>query len=811
MVTHVFALEIDYQTLQSIVDEDPSALKERVLLARYYEKNDNDLKAKELVKEILKLDAKNKNALEMQKQLQAKERAKNVFREAGLTPPISTKEAQKRLDSYYQANNYQFYSNLYQALIDTGVKLDDAYHIKAAYIYLWDARYKTSEKALANLHQENNLDAAKIRADICYYTGKYNCAVRLYEKLYNSSYNINTAVKLINSYIYLGETAKAERLYNVLYRKYPKNKELIKLGDRIAHSKNKYLENMQKAYEKDPNLETLSAYTNALFAAGKKKQTLDVIHQYNAENASKESLLLEAKYLIWMGETNKALEILKQGSLNNDLQAKLMLGQVYSWDQKFDASKKNLDEVIAKAKDKELLYNAKKARAYVYMWEKHEKQARKLFLSLQKQKPNDKEIKEALMELDHDYAGLIKIYRHKTALSDRKRLAELYALNKQPKIAIRYMKTYVEANPTDLEATKNLATLLIENKEYYQGFGYLEYYAAQKQDAKSSILLAKNYYWNGFSKEALDVLDRLLEQEPKNQEALQLKAKILKISPRFTTGNSGETIGMYFDDLGKKQLFLADTLYFNTHYKASLTYYENYLTSHPNDHEVRYRYAFALENAKEYGKAEGEFSLLFWNKDSDELRYHYAYNMMKNGKLKESKKLLEELKKTTFKKLDPVLEKFLESWKESWQSLHFKEYASHYDSSFLKDEMWAFRKQETFANVSYISVGIYEPVYKQLDKNNYEIEFYQEYSSNKNSDKGYKTLHVRCASNKTECRIMKESWKKGEFKKRLLLTPYIDKALKENEYLKTHPYALLHSKKKSLLLRLSQRSIMIYT
>jgi len=804
------AVELDIATLQEIVENNPDATKEKVLLAKHYAKNENNLKALSLVEEVLEVEPKNKYALAIQHNIEAKEKVKNIFREAGLSTPINTTEAQKRLDSYYSANNYQFYSNLYQALVDTDVVLNDSYHVKAAYIYLWDARYKESKKALDELKQTNNLDSAKIRAEICYYTGKYNCSVRLYEKLYNSSYSIDIAIKLINSYIYLGQMQKAQRLYNFVYRKYPNNRELTKLGQKIEDSKNSYILGLKKAYEDDANIDTLSAYSNALFSANKREEALELVRSYNKIDASSESLILQAKYLIWMGQTVQAQEILGNDSLENDLSAKLMLGQLYSWEQKFTESKKNLDEVIATTKNKELLYDAKKSRAYVYMWEKETKTAKKEFTKLLKEKPSDKEVREALMELNHNYAGLIKIYKGRNSLSEKKRLAELYALNKQKSMAIESMKEYVQAYPNDLEATKTLGVMLVENKEFYQGFGYLEYYAAQKQTAESSILLAKNYYWNGFSKEALDVLEALLKKEPQNEEALKLKAKILKISPRFTTSNSGATTGTYFNDLAKKQLFLADTLYFNAHYQAALAYYENYLSSHPNDHDVRYRYAFALENAKKYGKAEGEFSLIFWTKDSDELRYHYAYNMMKNGKLKESKKLLLDLKEKVYKDLDPKLSKFLNSWKDAWQSLDYSKYSMYYDETFLEDERWAYKKQNNFASFTYVAVGIYNPIYKKLDKNSYEIKFYQEYSSNKSSDKGYKILNVKCAQNKTECRITNEKWEEGEYKKELLLTPYIDKSLKENAYLKANPLAL-NSKKKSLRLNLNQQSITIYT
>jgi Flp pilus assembly protein TadD len=823
------AMDIDYKTLEEIVSNDSHALKERIILAKYYEKNGNDLKAMNLLDEVLSQDVENKDALKIKKIIKTKKRVKNIFREAGLQSPVSKQEAEQRLDTYYAANNYQFYSNLYQALVDTNTSLEDAYHIKAAYIYLWDANYAQSTEALDRLKQENNLDEAKIRADICYYTGKYRCSVKMYEKLYDSTYDISTAMKLINSYIYLGEIGKAQRLHSYIYRKYPNNKELKQLDVKLTNLKEKSLIDVQKEYEINPNILTLKKYVNVLYGANKKEETLALLSQYNEKKQTRESLLLEAKYLVWEGKSQEALRILNLDSLQNDLEAKLMLGQIYSWNENYKDAKEQLQYVLKNTKNIQQHFDAQNILAHIYMWEKNEKKAKEIFESLQKEQPKNKEVKEALMQLNHDYNGLVKIYESKVtrtkSLSDIKYLAELYTLTNQKQKAISTLESYLEQNPYDLEATKALGLLLVNQKNYYKGFGYLEYYAAQKQTSASQILLARNYYWHGFSKEALDILDKVITKERKNkpkdislvekiddnsdlEEALKLKAEILKIAPRFTTSNSGATIKSYYEDLGKKQLFLADTLYFNSHYKASLNYYKNYLRNHPNDHEVRYRYAFALENAQQYGEAEGEFSLLFWTKDSDELRYHYAYNMMKNGKSEESKKLLTQLKANTYQALDKNMSNFLTSWKDSWESLDYKKYSAFYSTKFREDERWAYKKQAIFANVNYISVGIYDAISKKIAENKYEIKFYQEYSTNKKSDKGYKTLEIECDSQKIECRITKESWKKGAYKKHLLLTPYIDKSLKENEYLKTHPISL-RSKKKNLLQ--NEQNITIYT
>lgn len=805
-VTLSFAIEIDIDAFEKIIDKNPEALQERLLLAKYYEKQNNDLKALSLLNEVLNQESNNQSALTLKKHIQRKEQLKELFKTASLTLPVEKIDAQKRLESYYAADKYQLYSNLYQALLESNIQLDDAYHIKAAYIYMQDARYKVSRDALDRIEEKNSIDELKIRADICYYTGEYKCAAKLYDKLYNSSYNLEYAIKLINSYIYLSQIENAQRVYTYIARKYPKSSELKSLGKKLTTLRDRSVIQQAKAYDADKSEENLQSYVNALYTKGHVEKALHVLHDFNATKATNKSLLLEAKYLIWSGYTQKALEILQEGTLPSELETKLMMGQIYSWQQKFDESKVYLDEVIAKTQESELLYKAKKARAFVSMWERDNEQAKESFEALQREEPTDQEVIEALMELNHDYAGLLKIYKKRVKKStnpnDIRRLSELYSANKEPKKAIKYLKEYVETNPQDLEVVKNLALLLIKNRDYYQGFGYLEYYAVQKQDGASSFLLAQNYYWSGFSKEALDVLNTLLEKEPENKRALQLKASILKVSPRFTTSNSGTTIETYYEGLGKKQLTIADTLYFNAHYQASLMYYENYLKDYPQNHKVRYRYAFALENSGEYAKAEGEFALMLLSNDSEDIRYHYAYNLMKNGKLQKAKELFLAMQKNSYQKISPNLNIFLESWKKDWESLKYEKYAQNYDSNFTDNQSWAYQKQMIFSDVNSIRVGIYHPVYKKLDDNSsYRIKFYQEYATDKNSDKGYKTLDVKCDINQTECQIIDESWKEGEYKKSFMLAPLIDQRLKDIVIYEKNPLALSRlGKKKSLLL-----------
>lgn len=798
----LFGLEIDPKIFEEIASKNPQAYKERVILATYYIKHGHDTKAKKFINEVLRIKPNNKDALKLKQLLKIRQHNNEVLKEASLQQPIQKEDAQKRLQSYYDVSNYQFYSNLYQTLLYNKITLDDPYHIKAAYIYLWDKRYELSKEALKRLLHDNNIDEEKIRADICYYQGKYSCAANLYEKLYYVNNDLDYAIKLINSYIYMGETNKAQRLYNVLIRKNPSSKKLQRIGRKLDEIKEKYIQEKKEAYKNNPNETTLKNYAIALDSLARTEENLLLLHQHNAKLATKKSLLLEAKYLTWAGKSEEALKVLESKRLTSDLEAKLMLGKIYSWDNQLEIATKYLDEVIAKSHDEKLLYEAKKALAFVQMWKKQNKLAQKSFLKLQKQNPKDNEVKEALMELSHDYAGLIKIYEKRVRKggkdADRERLANLYIAHKEPSKAIRYLKQYINTHPENLEATKQLGSLLVNQKDYYQGFGYLEYYTAQKNDANSALYLAKNYNWSGFSKEALDVLNKLLYKYPKNTEALQLKAKILKIAPRFTINNSSTALKQYYGNLGKQQLQIADTLYFNAHYIASLMYYEDYLHNNPTDQAVRLRYAFALEHAALYGKAEGEFTLMLRTQDTDEVRYHYAYNMMKNGKLKEAKKEFNALKNSTYKQLSTSMEEFLKKWETDWESQDFSRYASNYAKIYRDNQMWSFKKQQIFSHVNFIAVSVYNPIYKKLPNGHYKIKFFQDYATNKKSDKGYKTLEVECRNNETECKILKERWQAGKYHKTWLLNRAIENSLQELNRYENNP-ALLPPKMLSVL------------
>jgi len=786
------AIDLDAKVLQKIVDDNPQAVKEKVLLAKYYMQHGNDLKAMALVNSALKQDKNNKYAKNMRQSLVVKEENKNFFRTLHLTYPIKSKDAEVYLKTQYTKNNYKLFAKAYQAFVNEKVLLEDIYYINAAYIYLWDGKYVLSKEALDHVKQKNNLEKTKIEADICYYTGKYSCAIILFEKLYSLNKDIETGIKLVYSYYYMGELDKAKRLYTELFEREPKNSALKKVSKQFTKLDKKREILAKEKYEKLRDIASLRDYCSILYGLNKKKETLNLLKIHNKQYATNTSYLLEATYLSWTNHFKDAMTILKPLVVKNNLDAILLAGKIASWEGNFVQAKKYLNNAVQLGKDKKFIYESKKALAFVYKWEKENEKAKKLFLELLKEDKNDNEVVEAIMELNGDYKSLIKIYKNKASgAGNVKRLSELYFHNGEQDKAIEALKVYLKDKPHDLEATKSLALMLIDKKEFYSGFGNLEYYAAQKNDQNSSMLLAQQYYWRGFSKEAVDVLDTLLSKYPKNKEAQELRAKILKVSPRFTTSNSGATVNDYFQTVGLKQLEIADALYFNGHHGASLMYYENYLSEEPDNHNVRLRYAFALENAGQYAKAEGEFALMLWNNDTDEINYHYGYNLMMNHKLDKAEKVFRKLKQNILNPIEPKLNTFVQDWKKAWESKEFSKYAKFYSENIRDDEMWALSKQQKFNDVTFISVGLYDIVSKKTKTDNrYIVKFYEEITTNKGTKKGNTVLEIVCNTNKTECQIDKESFIKGTYSKFVSLEPILNQRLKDIKIFRKNPDTL---------------------
>ncbi|WP_457563352.1 tetratricopeptide repeat protein [Caminibacter pacificus] len=765
-------IQVDYQALQKSVEQNPQDVKNRLVLASYYLKTLQVKKAKKLLSEILKIDPNNKKAKELLYNLKLLKNA-TEYKKFFSTP-------NKYISLLYDKKDYKNLMNFfeYYTRLNGYKKLSDDSIFKAARVFMWEGKYQKSLNALKHAKNKKSLDYYEIIAYDLYYLGDPK-AEKYLKILYNSTGNIEYAKTLLDFYLINRDIPNAKKLLLSLSHA-TKNKKLIeKYKKKIAQIESEYINDLYQEYKNNPTFTNLKKLVLALYDTNKEK-AYSLLQEYIKNNpADNQAKIFFAQILTWDGDTNHALKYLKE--FHNNVEAKLLIGKILAWQGNYDKAAIYLSDVYDHGNPKEK-YEALKMLGFIAMWKNDNLKAKEIFKRLLKQNPNDEEVKEALMILNGNIKPVIAKYekllkREPDNAEYILKLADLYYMDKNYQKSAYYYEKYLKYHPEKIEVYKTLGDIYLELKNYYKGFGDWEYYANYKNTKEAYLELAQRYYWNGFNKEALKVLDELLKQYPDFKEAAILKAKILKINPRFVDSSSAATIDEYYNNRAQKLLVYGDRAYFNNLFATAKNYYHEYLSINPDNYEVREKYAYTLEKTGDYANAAGEFFLLMWNKKTPLIEYHYAYNLQKSGKLQEAKKIYKKLLNTLPKPLPANIEQFLQEWKKAWESMDFNKYAKFYDKKISNNVYWRLRKENIFKNAGFISVGIYSPLLIKKEGDVYVVKFYQVYASQKRKDKGYKTIWIKCKNDK--CKIIKEKWQAGEY------TPYnptnsLEKYIKEN-------------------------------
>jgi len=749
-------LSIDINSLKEYIKSHPNDINNRLILSSYYLKKGNYKEASKLIDKVLKLDPKNKKALELKQKALIFKNA-SIYKKYFPTP----NEYIKKL---YESNDY---NNLtlffkYYTLIKGYKNLSDDSLFKVARVHMWNGSYEESLNILKHVKNKKNLDYYEIAAYNYYYLGDPT-AVKYFKILYNSTGKIEYAKAILDFYIQNKDINSAKKL--LLSLKYRVGEEFSDYYyQKIDNIEKEYIESLYKTYKENPTYENLKKLVMALYNTDKTR-AYNILKEYIKKNpANKDAKLLLAELLSWDGNTNEALKYLKEFQ-NSDTKAKLLIGKILAWQGDYKRAVIYLSDVYDHGLPQEK-YEALKMLGFIAMWQNKKQKAKEIFEKLYKQNPKDEEVKENLMILNGNILPVIKKYKALLAKDPNNaeyilKLADLYYMIKDYKSSANYYERYLILHPEKLEAYKTLGDIYLELKDYYKGFGNWEYYANAKNTKEAYYNLALRYYWNGFNKEALKVLDDLLKKYPNYQEAILLKAKLLKINPRFVDSSTSRTIDEYYNTRAKKLLVYGDRAYFNNLFETAKNYYHEYLSINPDDYDVREKYAYTLEKTKDYANGAGEFFLLMWYKKTPTIEYHYAYNLQKSGELEKAKKIYKKLLNEMPKPLPENLKEFLNKWKKAWESMDINKYAKFYDKKIANNVYWRLRKQNIFKNAGFISVGIYDPILLKQEKDLYVVRFYQVYASQKKKDKGYKTLWIKCKNG--VCKIIKEKWQAGEY------------------------------------------------
>jgi len=751
-IVNLFALQIDTSIEKHLKKDD---IATRLMLVNYYF-DKNITKSNIYNTQVLKISPKNKTALQNSKKIKLREELLK----------ITGNDVYKYYQNLYFNNKYEKIKKLAKYL---PVITIDYPKLITARIYLWDGDYKKVHKILQIVKDKTTLDYVELSGYESFYNGKYKRAKNDFSVLYNATGKLEYAYRLIESLIYLGEIDKAHQLVNLLLKNHPNDKQLLSYLKKIKAQEQAQIEALKAKYLKTNKFSDLQPLIYFLMTNNKKEEAYKLLNEYIKKHPDdKNAKYWYATYLSWDGDNSKALKILENIVTEHDYKTKLLIAKIYSWNGEYEKAINYANDIIINSDDKNLIIDAKELKGLIYFWQQNYELAKPILEDILKYK-DSQDAKEALMVINGNLKPLIikykKLYKKDiTNLDYILRIAQYSQKIGDVDTAIEFYEKYNRLNPNNLNVAHTLAQLYLQKKDYYKAFSLYEYWAYKKGDVKSLYELAKNYYYSGYSKSALNVINDILKIKT-YKPALQLKAQILRYSPKFVTNNDSKTISDIFAEKNSKLLEVGNRLYFNGFYEDAARYYNEYLLSNPNDAEIRERYSYALEFSGKYKEASGEFFLLTWAKKDCNILYHYGFNLQKSGKIKLAKQVYKDALSYAVKPAPKFIVDFINKWKKAWESQKIDNYKKFYDNKYKNNKIWTIRKQSIFDRVKFISLYFADISLLNTEKKDgytfYKVRFWQQYSTNKRVDKGYKTLTLKCKDKK--CVITKEYWEKGKY------------------------------------------------
>ena len=153
-------------------------------------------------------------------------------------------------------------------------------------------------------------------------------------------------------------------------------------------------------------------------------------------------------------------------------------------------------------------------------------------------------------------------------------------------------------------------------------------------------------------------------------------------------------------------------------------------------------------------------------------------NKVKTSKAKHKKSLASQRKaqsdslaisnvsiaKSSKTSVPPITSLFINKWVKAWETQDLDNYLSFYSKNFKgkenTHEAWKVSRENALVGKNkHISISLHS-IQTKNNKNLIEINFIQDYSSNKHSDTGVKELTLE--KNKNDWKIVKETWVQGK-------------------------------------------------
>lgn len=769
------AVEIDAVSLEQAVAADPEDLRARLVLGRYYLMAGELEKAREQLEAVSKLDPDLPLTARLTRQLDGIHEFSDALTQIDLANPYDQARLEHVVNRLYNAQEYEQLDTLLDWLKAYDFKLP----ISVREIYaqrLLD--HNRVDQALKLLEQaagdERSPLLLRLRAKACHRLVRIDCAVHAYGQVWNAEQQLDDGLQLLALLVEKKDRDKAHMLLQQMQPQWPDHKRIAEFKVALDQQEKDSQRDLESAFHLSPGDITLRALVSSLYDNSQREMAIEVLDRYLAEfTPDNDTRYFAAERYAWETQYEKALALLSDIQPNTE-KVQLLRARIHAWRGELDIAKPQLRHLIDTARNREILLQSRMMMGFSYYWGGDLATALTYFDPLMKIESSTLDypaMQEVILLGNGDYDRLIELYETRLLQQPDNtdlmlQLANLFEQKKAYSQAQDYYEGYLKLRPDDHAVRKRLGLLYIEHHEYVRGFLHLERHAFQQYSADSLFQLAQQYYWSRRYTDAKRILDQLTHQFPGDTRSE-------KLGEQIQNEETGAPLAKNIRD--PHQLELARKAFEADDFRSASAQLSVYLQQYPADMEAHYLYAFALAQQGQHTVAASEFYIVSRSyMNSDEVSYHYGYNLSRSGNYRAArtvlKKLALKLRETLEPSLQPVpdeLQAFIESWQHSWQARDFSAYSKHYAPVYRDNARWIQHKSGLLESNKDIQVvlselGVVKGASHAGGGMRYLVRFVQDYRSDRLNDQGLKHLLVDCGSKpetEANCLIQKESWK----------------------------------------------------
>jgi tetratricopeptide (TPR) repeat protein len=259
--------------------------------------------------------------------------------------------------------------------------------------------------------------------------------------------------------------------------------------------------------------------------------------------------------------------------------------------------------------------------AYAYQWTGQYEKAALNFEKVLSLRPDDNKIKKSLAETyswKKEYEKAIPLYKEVIDatgdIAAERQLAEVYVWNKNYEDAVKSFKEVLKHEPGDTKIKAALADVLSWQKEYDEAVLLYKDIITATGDINIKRQLAEVYIWTNRFDPAKDILEAIVEANPKDFEAKLLLAKALHYS-----GDINKASLIYEELIKEKRLvgkaeeiearsLLGAAYMADKNYEDSIRQFREILKAAPDNVGARASLADILSWQKKYDESIAEYA-----------------------------------------------------------------------------------------------------------------------------------------------------------------------------------------------------------